>query len=676
MIFNAIKKKIRILFFLIPTVCIGMPVFKIEFMVGGSNFPNNVGLYDPPVERLIQITNQSSVDMEQMLYLPTEDFLIDYENTNCGSTLQGTTNTSCQLAVYFTPSQLGHYIGGLKVCGANGLYCSNLPDLFDINVTQNTIVSSNCNEIAQRPFASMDCQGASVYANNFKSLIQQILNPTAITKSQFSYFQHIPSVNETTIPCLQAHQSGEDLNPLILGGGVPLCSLMGFSTTNANVADDATISMIYPPYLNFLLATSYPITPSTTPLSEINQLKTAFNTTAMDPSVRDLGYVGQNNFLSAYYLEQLNKNYVDCGTTETCPSIYYLPYQLTSGQSSLAHWPPDMAYYGISGGGGSGAGYQIQAFKPGSSTHYTLFSGGGGGGGGNTTPEGISPLVNMINVGSGGGGGSQFSDCYIVGSENLNGLGLGAGTGSGVSTREGTNVTYAAPPAVDYSYYPPVSHPGWNNTMVMNNYANNLTYLFHTLIPQLYNEGYTITVSGGGGGGTGLEFLNPQGQEYVPHPVSVGYGFNFCYAFNKNNQYVSTDCISSSGTTTTTGETSTDLDTLIYQNVGNFYNQGMTLAILPQNCNGYTNFTCTCTFQHAYVICQLNNLLLANHYTTSDIPTWLINPHCNDNKTELESIGQIIDQYNLSTNNLAENCAKSVESFFQSKTQTSCKVPW
>ena len=281
----------------------------------------------------------------------------------------------------------------------------------------------------------------------------------------------------------------------------------------------------------------------------------------------------------------------------------------------------------------------------------------------------------MINVGSGGGGGSQFSDCYTVGSDNLNGLGLGAGTGSGVSTREGTNVTATDPSVVDYSFYPPISHPTWNNNMVLNQYTDNLTYLFGTLIPQLYNDGYTITISGGGGGGAGLEFLNPQGQEYQPHPVSIAYGFNFCYAFNKNNKYVSTDCISSSATTTSTGSTGTDLDTLIYQNVGNFYNQGMTLAILPQNCNGYTNFTCTCTFQHAYVICQLNNLLLANHYTTADIPTWLINPHCNDNKLTLESEGQVIDHYNLSANNVAASCSTAVENFFQSKTQTSCSVP-
>ncbi|MCX7116059.1 MAG: hypothetical protein NTW08_09170 [Gammaproteobacteria bacterium] len=661
---------------LTTTTLYAAPIFDIAFLLGATNFPTNIGLNDPPVERVLTILNQGS-SMGGMLYNLPDTYVVDQSNTTCGATLNQ--SSSCQLALYFTPSQIGFFPAKLNVCGGGGLWCSNAPTPFEVSVTQNAIVSTDCSAIAGRPFSTLDCQGSYTYANNFKALIEQVLKPAAITKSTFNYFQHIPSENETTTPCLQAKQSGVSLDPHIQGGGIPLCGLMGLSTSNASVTDDPTVSKLFPPYLNFLLATAYPITASTVPLSELSALLTGFDTSAMDPAVRYLGYTGHVDFLSSYYLEQLSKTYSDCGTSETCPSIYYLPY-LTSSPHALENWPPTTTYYGSSGGGGSGAGYQIEAFKPGSATHYTLFSGGGGGGGGNTTPEpipGSASLVNMINVGSGGGGGSQFSDCYYgIDSTNLNGLGLGAGTGAGVSTREHTNVSYAAPPAVDYSFYPPISHPTWTNGMVLSQYGSNLTYLFHAVIPTLYNEGYTITVSGGGGGGTGLEFLNPQGQEYQPHPVSISYGFNFCYAFNKNNQYVSTDCISSSATTTSTGATGTDLDTLIYQNVGTFYNQGMTLAVLPQNCNGYTNFNCTCTFQHAYVICQLNNLLLANHYTTAEIPTWLINPHCNDSEEQLATIGQVIDQYNLSANGYTENCSKAVESFFESKTQTTCAVPW
>lgn len=641
-------------------------------MLGASNFSNSLGLYDPPEERFLKITNQSSVNMTGMLYLSTNEFLIDQQNTTCGAALNP--NGSCTLALFFTPNKLGHFISKLKICGVNGTWCSSFPTIFDITVTQNTLVATNCNAIAERPFATLDCQGSYTYANNFKAFVEQVLHTTAGTNSQFNYFQHTPSQNETTIPCLKARQNGVGLDPKIEGGGVALCDLMSYATNNASVSNNSTISKLYPPYLNFLLATDYPISLSTVPLSELNQLKNQFATSNMDDSVRDLGYLGHVDFLSSYYLEQIQKTYQNCGTTEVCPGIYYLPYQLTSNQQSLETWPPITNYWGSSGGGGSGAGYQIEAFMPGSGIHYTLFSGGGGGGGGNTTPEGS--IINLINVGSGGGGGSQFSDCYSVGSDNLNGLGLGAGTGSGLSIPQGSTVTFAAAPPVDYSFYPPISHPTWDNNAVLTQYGDNLTYLFQVLIPQLYTAGYTITVSGGGGGGAGLEFLNKQGQEFQPHPVSIGYGFNFCYVFNKNKKYERTDCISSSTVSTSPDTVGVDLDTLIYQNIGNFYNQGMNLAVLPQNCNGYTNFTCTCTFQHAYVICELDKLLLANHYTTADVPTWLINPHCNDNQQDLDSASHVIDQYRLGTNTFTASCQRSVQNYFQSKLNTSCVVPW
>lgn len=671
MILNFVLILLGILFW---STSYSMPIFKIEFLFGESNFPSNLGLYDPPEERLLRITNQSKVNMTGMLYRITDAFVVDQSNTTCGTSLNQ--NSSCTLALLFLPNNIGRFVSKLEVCGVNGIWCSSFPTVFAISVTQNTIVSTNCNTIANRPFASLDCQGSYAYANNFKAFMEQVLQTTAEINSQFKYFQQIPSQDETTIPCLQARQNGVNLDPNIHGGGVPLCNLMSFSTSNAAVNNDSTVSKLFPPYLNFLLATDYPITPNTVPLSEINQLESGFATSDTDSSVRDLGYLGYVNFLSSYYLEQLQKTYANCGTSEVCPGIYYLPYQLTSDQQSLEIWPPKTNYWGSSGGGGSGAGYQIEAFMPGSNTHYTLFSGGGGGGGGNTTPEESNSLINLINVGSGGGGGSQFSECYRVGSDNLNGLGLGAGTGSGLSIPQGSNVTFAAAPAVDYSYYPPFSHPTWNNNTVLTQYGDNLVYLFQTLIPQLYNEGYTITVTGGGGGGAGLEFLNQQGQEFQPHPVSIGYGFNFCYVFNKNNKYESTDCISSPTVSTNTGTMGPTVDTLIYKNVGDFYNQGMALAVLPQNCDGYTDFACTCTFQHAYVICQLDQLLLANNYTTADIPIWLINPHCNGDQFALKAAGHLIDQYTLSTNSYTTSCQKSINNYFQSRSTSSCVVPW
>jgi hypothetical protein len=673
--YNFVKIVLNILLLSISFKSAAMPIFKVEFLLGATNFPSSVGLYDQAIEKLLNITNQSSIDMVNIQYYPADGFAIDPINTTCGATLNQ--KSSCTLALVFTPNRLGRYISKFKVCGGSGAWCSNFPTIFDIYVTQNAIVSTNCNDIKQRPFSTQDCQSSETYANNFKLFMQKVLHASNSSKSQFNYFQHIPSANETTVPCLEARQNGVNLDANIQGGGIPLCDLMQMSTSNASATNSPVVSKLFPPFLNFLLATSYPITNATVPLADLSQLQTQFATSSMDASVRSLGYQGYVNLLSSYYYQQVDKIYENCGGSVVCSSIFYIPYVLSGDKASLTSWPPLRNYWGISGGGGSGAGYQIVAFKPGSSTHYTLFTGGGGGGGGMTTPEmSGSNVRDLISTGSGGGGGSQFAECYKVGNESLNQLGLGAGTGSGLSTEEGTLVTYAGPPAVDYSFYPPLTHPTWTHNEILTQYTTNLDYLFNTLLPQLYNDGYTITVSGGGGGGTGLEFLNQQGAEFADHPVSISYGFNFCSAFNKDNEFQSSDCISSSSTTMSTGAVATDLDTLIYQNVGNFYNQGMELAILPQNCNGYANFSCTCTFQHSYVLCQLEDLLLANHYTINDIPTWLITPHCSETEQELETIGQTIDTYLLSANGYSSNCAKSVEDFFQAKSGTNCVVPW
>jgi hypothetical protein len=662
-----------LLWLLLSTKSHSIPIFKIEFLLGTTNFSSTLGLYDPPEERFLRITNQSHVNMTGILYRISNEFVIDEANTTCGYSLAP--NSSCTLALFFTPNQLGRFVSQLNVCGVYGAWCSNFPTVFDITVAQHTIVSTDCSTIENRPFSALNCQGSYAYANNFKTFIEKVLHTQAGINSQFNYFQHLPSQNETTTPCSEARQDGVNLDPNIAGGGGPLCSLMSFATSNAEVTNNPALSKLFPPYLNFLLATAYPIIPNTVPLSELNPLRNQFNTSTMDASVRDLGYLGHLNFLGSYYLEQLQKTYTNCGTTEICPAIYYLPYTLTSNQSSLESWPPNINYWGSSGGGGSGAGYQIQAFMPGSNTHYTLFSGGGGGGGGNTTPEGAS-MIDLINTGSGGGGGSQFSDCYVTGSDHLNGLGLGAGTGSGFGIAQNSNVTFPIAPSVDYTYYPPISHSNWNDGTVLTEYVANLTYLFQTLIPRLYNEGYTITLTGGGGGGAGLEFLNTQGQEFQPHPVSIGYGFRFCYVFNKNNTYEQSDCLSSSSVSTDLSTAGIDLDTLIYQNVGNFYHEGIEMAILPQNCNGYNNFQCTCAFQHAYVICQLDKLLLANHYSTADIPNWLIHPHCNDSQELLSTTAEIIDHYQLGSNTNIASCQTSVENYFQSKSSTNCAVPW
>lgn len=648
------------------------PIFNINLANGESNFPSSVSLYGQIQTRVFDVANTSGATMPNMVYQVPTGFSIDTTNSTCGTNLNN--NATCQLIVQFNPNQLGSFIGQLKVCGGNGIWCSVYPTQLSITVNQTEIISSNCNDIAYRPFAELDCNGSQTYANNFQSFLTQVLSSQP-THSEFYYIQHQPSESETTTPCLESRQNGVGLDSQIKGGGIPLCNLMEYSSSNSNQLSSkktAALSKLFPPYLTRLLGTSYPITSSTMPLDDLNTLLTEFNTTAMDGLVRDLGFTGFETFLSEYYQQQLSKTYTNCGTSETCPSIFYLPYQLTSGQSVLETWPPNgISYWGIGGGAGSGAGYQIEAFKSGSSTHYTLFSGGGGGGGGNTTPENVSlaDAITLLDTGSGGGGGSQFASCYIKNSDNLNGLGLGAGTGSGLSAEEETNISYQTPPAVDYSFYPPTTHPSWTDNEILTNYGSNLTYLFATLLPQLYNEGYTITITGGGGGGANMEFFNSSGTPFQPVPLDINYGFQFCYAFNKNNQYTANDCLASP---TVTANTNT-VNAIVYNNIGNLFKQGMNLAILPQNCNGYKNSICTCEFQYAYVVSELDTLLIANGFSSDDVPTWLINPHCNDSQLAILARAHEMD----ATQQISiHEYVKNLQRFFTAKLNSTCSPPW
>ncbi len=666
-------KKVLILCFMLMLPALGYTnkaIFDIQIEPGSRTFPSTVGRYDPPPEHFFIIKNQSAADMDGMIYLLPGHLIKNDAKSTCGSKLNK--NSTCRLVVIFRPNDVGVFNGELRVCGAHGNWCSLYQKALQVTVKNEEIVSKNCAQIESRPFSNLTCRGSKVFSDNFNDFLKQVLNEQP-THHEFNYFQHKPSPDETTTPCLEAQQPGALLDPNIKGGGVPLCELMGYATSNASPNEqpsDTALSKQFPPYLDRLLGTSYPITQNTVPLDQLDELLLEFDTPLMDASVQDVGYTGHVDFVSTYYQQQLSKDYQLCGTAEICPSIFYLPYKYRRDPAALAIWPPQTIdrYWGMSGGGGSGAGYQIQAFKSGSTTHYTLFSGGGGGGGGNTTPENLAlgEVISLINTGSGGGGGEQFSDCYIRNGDHLNGLGLGAGIGSGLSTPELTNVAFKPPPPVDYSFYPPNSHPEWSNQRVLTQYADNLAYLFNILIPKLYDQGYTIAVTGGGGGGTGLEFLNPKGEELTPHPVSVGYGFNFCYAFNKHGKYAASDCVSAP--TTVVGKLT--LDQIIYQNIGGFFNQCMELAILPAHCNGYTDYTCTCTFQHICVIENLTNTLVLNGFSSNDIPSWLITPHCTNSESALLSRAKQMDK---AQNN---QYSKALKGFYQAKNDNMCVPPW
>jgi len=134
--------------------------------------------------------------------------------------------------------------------------------------------------------------------------------------------------------------------------------------------------------------------------------------------------------------------------------------------------------------------------------------------------------------------------------------------------------------------------------------------------------------------------------------------------------HTATDCISTANASPSTGVL---LNNLIYNNIGVFFNQGMALAV--STCaGGYSNAMCTCSFQHAYVICELTDLLVANGFTSADIPTWLINPHCNETSDELITHGNFMEQ--LPQHTTPSHCATSIQNFFNVKENTACQPPW
>lgn len=195
-----------------------------------------------------------------------------------------------------------------------------------------------------------------------------------------------------------------------------------------------------------------------------------------------------------------------------------------------------------------------------------------------------------------------------------------------------------------------------------------------------------------GGGGVGLEFLDSHNEEYNPHPVSIGYGFTFCFAFNKNGLYNKSDCdedIPENFQHPQHIQTETDdVQALIYKSIGPYYKRGMDLAIQPGNCNGYKDTEYTCLFQSNYVIQQVTQLLQTHGYPTSQIPSWLLNPHCNYTDG-LQNYGNPRQQFELRLLNSANQLNKTesvlisgkrypgfLQQLLQYHDATTCHPPW
>eukprot|EP00659_Diplonema_papillatum_P010110 gene10110-15543_t len=161
--------------------------------------------------------------------------------------------------------------------------------------------------------------------------------------------------------------------------------------------------------------------------------------------------------------------------------------------------PADERFYGVSGGGGSGTGFEVFCVDPATGVETTLVTGGGGGGGGVNSPEDGLPL----GAGGGGGGGAQVG----AGGAPRVGAGIGSGEDGFVDVLDDVNATAFA--------------------ASMGAVAARMRACRAT--------GHEVVLRGGGGGGCGFEaytsynLSDPTANqpEAYPNAVSVGFGFQF-----------------------------------------------------------------------------------------------------------------------------------------------------
>jgi hypothetical protein len=299
----------------------------------------------------------------------------------------------------------------------------------------------------------------------------------------------------------------------------------------------------------------------------------------------------------------------------------YIPNQenMIFSQSYLDKHKNDKysAYWGMSAGGGSGAGFQVYLYKSKKpSNQDVVFTGGFGGGGGFVSPEfnfkeGKVNDTVQVSIGSGGGGGLQFSNSSNQ--FNLqNGLGLGAGTSS--DERQ-----------VEYSYYlnPNTVYEEYNKKVVKGFQAN-----LEELASIINQNEYKINIRGGGGMGVGAEYLYLVNQnetvsleEYLPHVLSSEGGFSFTITLLPKD---STDSLVVSNDIAITQQ-----ENSFYQNLGAYYNTATKLALKKTKGRGaYSCAVYMCKSTQQYVLDQAKSIFGG----LDKVPSWVKIDQCKFSK--------------------------------------------
>lgn len=184
--------------------------------------------------------------------------------------------------------------------------------------------------------------------------------------------------------------------------------------------------------------------------------------------------------------------------------------------------PSQTDYAGLSGGGGSGAGFGLYCLRSDNNTQLTILESGGGGGAGATSPGGAA---TPLEAGGGGNAGMRIRqytwDKLPVGKYRpTETADSPLETFSFSQLNWGFGAIYDDDSVVNWSALP----------QKMSNAIDSLK--------KCRDNQWPIQIRGGGGGGEGFEFLKTSGGQDDLLALNLGYGFQFAIGLDANGQPV------------------------------------------------------------------------------------------------------------------------------------------
>ena len=452
---------------------------------------------------------------------------------------------------------------------------------------------SDCSQMKNPGAYQQDvfCSSAYQYYQELQEMLQNLAGNSADVTGTFVYFQHIApeemyagiDYDQTQISCdspdirqIEIDEKGNNIyadnypnNHFQNGLGEPLCQFLAY-IGSIEQTQEWKYSKKPIHYFDEIIQNSINFGPTERNFPNV-----------FDTLVINLSADGKDHYIQEG--GQVTSMYMPNG--ESIP--FTAEYFQENKENNYS------AYWGMSAGGGSGAGFQVYIGDD-PSPDNVIFCGGFGGGGGFTSPEfdvdsegNISNILQLY-IGSGGGGGLQFS-AHKDYPQFTDGLGLGAGAGTG------PQVPSVVHP--QYSYYPDSSRPKFNlwNEEVINQFSSEISSLKDVI------SSTPISVVGGGGMGVGAEYMyldstQTQLNEYTPHVISTGGGFTFAFTIEPSNTSKSLKPRISPQ------QLLTKVDTNFYENYGQYYNTATKLAY--QNTKGKGGYACSlyiCKYSQAYI---------------------------------------------------------------------------